>query len=1702
MAMPSSSTNDLLYFNGVNGATGDYLLPPLPAHDVAALARGETIDPKHLLELKFKLRQANEPTFAAVEGVDPTRLEEAGWGVIFAGESATPAGLSVAAIRDALKELLDHRRSQAASLNEKFYQEFSGSRGYRPGESKQEFLARLGVGPGPADPQRGVPYYLLIVGDPQVIPFRFQYQLDVQYAVGRIWFDTLDDYRRYAQSVVAAETGRVVLPRRAAFFGVSNPDDPATNLSARELVAPLAETFGAKLTDGKPAWDVRTAVGDGQATKAQLARLLGGADTPALLFTASHGMAFPAGDPHQLPHQGALLCQDWPGRSAWPKPIPTDFYFAGDDVAADARLAGLIAFHFACYGAGTPSRSDFYMQANLTDYSTPRPIIAQLPRKLLAHPKGGALAVVGHVDRAWGYSFQWANAGRQLQCFQSALDALKAGKPLGFALENFNIRYAELSSDLSSELEDIKFGKTADDDELAGMWTANNDARSYILLGDPAVRLPLVSGDAVPPPRPVLEFVAPPTATPTSPTATPTSFGPPGDSPTMDVPILDTEKRYRDRQSARESVSFDAGVHPLLRRNSPDRVRKRLRQLGLPSSQIEAVFGGASFATLPSTGDAPTTPEVLLERIIGKNDLIGSEFLERGARAARSVGRIRIRADGRPLGFGTGSLVAPRLLLTNNHVLNALDRAAASTVEFNVEDGPDGRPLTPVVYALAPQDFFFTDPALDFTLVAVGSQTGGDAALDLFGFNIALPDDDPVLIEEYVNIIQHPNGQPKQLALRDNQVVDLLPDFLHYRADTQPGSSGSPVFNDQWELVGLHHSGVPKRDGQGRILARGGSLWTVGMSENQIDWIANEGVRLSRILQRVKDQTMSDDTQRRLRDTLFDSAATPRPARHVPIPVAPPAESSPEAVTPAPSVIPTLGVSADSGDTFTIPLQISVHLGTASGDPVRVTASGPAAVTAPAVFTEAVSIDPNYDDREGYDVEFLGAGALRVPLPKLSAAQEADAAAVEGADSDAPYELKYHHYSVVMNRRRKLAFFTAVNIDGRTSRKPKRDPDKWFFDPRIDQALQIGNPLYKGSVFDRGHLVRRLDPAWGRTERVAKVANDDTFHFTNCSPQHKRFNEGKNLWAGLEDYLLNKASGERKRMVVFTGPVFAKNDPTYNGVAIPRQFWKVAVVVRPNGKLAALGFVVSQADLIAPVVDEAAIDIARTFQVPISSLEEQTGLDFGKLGALEAGSVDRFGLEAGTNLALESFDDIRLPTAGAAAGQGVSFDVGAVAPATIPEPAEGYYLIAYDKDGNERTDLPGGPVSDQVVAALAGPVTDVIVFSHGWQNDVPDARRSFSNWIDSMRGQADDLTRLRQARPGFKPLLVGLHWPSQPWGNERLAANVSFGAADGTPADRLFASFAERLGGGDAVRAPLRAVIDRVLSVNDPKKWPGPLADEYHALDAALGLESLGAGAPPGADREEFNPVSIYNEVKEEEAARASFSLIDSDTLLAPLRTLSFWKMKDRGRLIGEKAAYPLLLRLQEATAGRDVRFHLLGHSFGCIVASAAIVGPPGGPGLPRPVDSLVLLEGALSLWAYCSSISFSQGRPGYFVRLLADGRVRGPVVTTQSRYDTAVGTWYARGATVARQVSFALDQLPKYGGVGAFGIQGPGLSIADNSMLAADGAYDFQGGRVYNLEASAYIRQSLGWFVGAHNDICHPEVAHAIWSAWTNHGQ
>jgi hypothetical protein len=464
---------DLLTFNGVNGATGEYGLPPMTAEELSRFLRGEE-KPENLAELRFRAAKQDGCHFGVKEGVDSKRLDQAGWGMVFARD-VEPA------VREALAPLLALRREQAGDLF-KVFETVAG-------QGKAQFLARNGVGPGPAEPLK-MPYYLLLVGSPEQIPYRFQSQLDVQYAVGRLHFERPEDYACYAAGVVAAEAGTLRLPRRLSFFAPENAGDAATRLSAGNLVAPLL----AALRQARPEWQMDAFLQDA-ATKAGLGRLLGGSATPALLFTAGHGLEFPLGDPRQRAHQGALVCGDWPGPGGWQGALPQDFYFAGDDLTSDASLLGLVAFHFACYGAGTPRLDELARQA-FKDHRAdiaPEAFLAALPTALLSHPRGGALAVIGHVERAWGYSFQWGKAGAQTTVFESALTRLLDGHPVGSAMEYFNQRYAELSTVLADQLEEIDFGKEADPHELAGLWTANNDARGYVILGDPAVRLPVVA---------------------------------------------------------------------------------------------------------------------------------------------------------------------------------------------------------------------------------------------------------------------------------------------------------------------------------------------------------------------------------------------------------------------------------------------------------------------------------------------------------------------------------------------------------------------------------------------------------------------------------------------------------------------------------------------------------------------------------------------------------------------------------------------------------------------------------------------------------------------------------------------------------------------------------------------------------------------------------------------------------------------------------------------------------------------------------------------------------------------------------------------------------------------------------------------------------------------------------------------------------
>ncbi|MET8183955.1 DNA/RNA non-specific endonuclease [Streptomyces sp. NPDC005336] len=273
-------------------------------------------------------------------------------------------------------------------------------------------------------------------------------------------------------------------------------------------------------------------------------------------------------------------------------------------------------------------------------------------------------------------------------------------------------------------------------------------------------------------------------------------------------------------------------------------------------------------------------------------------------------------------------------------------------------------------------------------------------------------------------------------------------------------------------------------------------------------------------------------------------------------------------------------------------------------------------------------------NRKGYNDRFLGTVVL-LPVPADSGVETVI--------------LPYTNFSVVFRPDRRLAAATAVTIDGANLIDVPRNDD-WRFDPRLPEAQQAGHPVYKDNPLDKGHLVRRLDPVWG-TE--ASTADSDTFHYTNAAPQMDIFNQGKQLWQGLENFLLDHAENFDRKLTVFTGPVLEDSDPPYRGIQVPLKFWKVAAFMQ-DGDLAATAYVLDQSpdltkDAAAQALAKAAragdpppLGAFRTFQVPVLDIANLTGLDLGPLP-----TADRLptGMrEARRWTLLESYDDITMPT--------------------------------------------------------------------------------------------------------------------------------------------------------------------------------------------------------------------------------------------------------------------------------------------------------------------------------------------------------------------------------------------------------------------------------------------------------------------------
>ena len=517
---------------------------------------------------------------------------------------------------------------------------------------------------------------------------------------------------------------------------------------------------------------------------------------------------------------------------------------------------------------------------------------------------------------------------------------------------------------------------------------------------------------------------------------------------------------------------------------------------------------------------------------------------------------------------------------------------------------------------------------------------------------------------------------------------------------------------------------------------------------------------------------------------------------------------------------------------------------------------------------------------------------------------------------------------------------------------------------------------------------------------------------------------------------------------------------------------------------------------------------------------------------------------------------------------------------------EKFYLVVYDRTGTEVPERQG-LISDLIMRDTTddGEATDVWVASHGWMWDEADALSHYGSWVREMilQGGADGgIARARAIDPAHKAVRIAVHWPSLPFGVEPSGPGAAGPAArPGHPhglRDPFTGTFTAeaRLGTTDLVElyakriadtANARIALHQILGATDEfAKRGGPrrlregqltdeLAEAYQNLYAESGLHPDGKMGAPGHDHESFDPASVISDWMDVQLTHAVQAeppvplrflsdvgheiealwnelvrLLEDDAtkvrdlLLAPVRVLSFWVMKDRARVIGETGVNQLLHRIRAAVP--RVRIHLMGHSFGGIVASAAISGPINGgemsSPLDRPVNSVFLVQAAMSLWSYAEEVVLGEDKEKEcgFYRPIMDGRlIAGPLVTTRSRYDMANGAFFPIGArlggpeTVAESIAQIKAALgghvtpeeagrPEYGAVGTFGLRRTPDAMTHSDLQvrplpahhpAPD--YKFQPGHVYNADARRVIRHGP-WPEGAHSDIVHPEIAELFWQA------
>lgn len=644
-----------------------------------------------------------------------------------------------------------------------------------------------------------------------------------------------------------------------------------------------------------------------------------------------------------------------------------------------------------------------------------------------------------------------------------------------------------------------------------------------------------------------------------------------------------------------------------------------------------------------------------------RNNFLPVSFLANGAGISRAVARVVVPLTGQ---MGTGFLCAPGLLLTNFHVLPSAEAAATARVEFDfVEDDT----IAASTFTLDPHICYVHDDVAekDYAIIGLGQRQSGPLDAAAFGWCPLSPASDKHALGEFANIIQHPAGRAKEVVLQDNLIAARGDFVLHYIADTEGGSSGSPVFNNHWQVIALHHWGEAFHSAIGRG----------NFTPSQV----NEGIRISQIIAHIEEQRDGMDQRTRgLIDQMLHLGRTVAPAQA--------AEAS--NYNRVPGVL-TAGRGTDNAATaiaaggheatLEIPLRISISVPGLVSQHAQANGYRPAPAS-PATPEGSAAEAALAREGEGYRADFLDNHVIE--LPRLLAARHNDITALKephkypGAKLG---ELQYTHFSVVMNKDRKMAFFGACNVDGKSlfgigssSQKIREYAERniaifaakaegahsWLPDRRIDKADQTIEKWYRGknplvprpgsddadryieiADFDRGHIVRRTEPIWG-DQQAGREANRQTFHHANACPQQPRFNQDKDRhpsdisageeqrsWYGLEVAVLRAATDDDTKMNVFTGPFFEDTDPVYGpgkpgggNRKIPLTYWKVIVWEDRDGELRSLAMKASQVFTLKKPIETGggaeALDSAdelfllRDFLTTIADIEKRTDIRF------------------------------------------------------------------------------------------------------------------------------------------------------------------------------------------------------------------------------------------------------------------------------------------------------------------------------------------------------------------------------------------------------------------------------------------------------------------------------------------------------------